>query len=67
MSCKTQPKSMIVLGGGPIGCELGQAFARLGVKVTIVQNAQQLLPPEDPDVAEFIQEARSRRKESRFG
>ncbi|MEP6821268.1 MAG: mercuric reductase [Chthoniobacterales bacterium] len=53
---KTRPKTMIILGGGPIGCELGQTFARLGVKITIVQNQMQLLPPEDPDVAEFIQE-----------
>ncbi|MFN2475491.1 MAG: mercuric reductase [Chthoniobacterales bacterium] len=50
-----KPESMIVLGGGPIGCELGQAFSRLGVKVTIVQNRDQLLPPEDRDVAEFMQ------------
>ncbi|HSH37609.1 MAG TPA: mercuric reductase, partial [Chthoniobacterales bacterium] len=50
-----QPESMLILGGGPIGCELGQAFSRLGVKVTIVQNVDQLLPPEDRDVAEFMQ------------
>jgi pyruvate/2-oxoglutarate dehydrogenase complex dihydrolipoamide dehydrogenase (E3) component len=52
---KEEPESMIVLGGGPIGCELGQAFSRLGVKITIVQNHDQLLPPEDGDVAEFMQ------------
>ena len=52
---KEKPESMIVLGGGPIGCELGQAFSRLGVEITIVQNKDQLLPPEDSDVAEFIQ------------
>src|SRR6266516_3085191 len=34
---KGKPESMIVLGGGPIGCELGQAFRRLGVKITTVQ------------------------------
>jgi pyruvate/2-oxoglutarate dehydrogenase complex dihydrolipoamide dehydrogenase (E3) component len=51
---KTKPESMIVLGGGPIGCELGQAFSRLGVKVTIVQRGGRLLPREDPDVSEFI-------------
>lgn len=51
-----KPESMIILGGGPIGCELGQAFSRLGVKITIVHNADQLLPPEDRDVAEFMQE-----------
>ena len=50
-----KPESMIVLGGGPIGCELGQAFSRLSVKITMVQNGPQLLPPEDTDVAEFMQ------------
>lgn len=49
------PQSMIVLGGGPIGCELGQAFSRLGVKTTILQNGPQLLPPEDRDVADFME------------
>lgn len=52
---KEKPESMIVLGGGPIGCELGQTFSRLGVKVTIVQNGPQILAPEDVDVAEFMQ------------
>jgi pyruvate/2-oxoglutarate dehydrogenase complex dihydrolipoamide dehydrogenase (E3) component len=52
---KEKPESMIVLGGGPIGCELGQAFSRLGVQVTIVQSAAQLLPWEDVDVADFMQ------------
>ena len=51
---KTKPESMIVLGGGPIGCELGQTFRRLGVRVTIVQRSGRLLPREDPDVSEFI-------------
>jgi pyruvate/2-oxoglutarate dehydrogenase complex dihydrolipoamide dehydrogenase (E3) component len=51
---KEKPESMIVLGGGPIGCELGQAFSRLGVKITIVQNRNQLLPQEDSDVAVFL-------------
>jgi pyruvate/2-oxoglutarate dehydrogenase complex dihydrolipoamide dehydrogenase (E3) component len=52
---KGKPESMIVLGGGPIGCELGQAFSRLGVTVTIVQHGTQLLPREDVDVVEFMQ------------
>jgi pyruvate/2-oxoglutarate dehydrogenase complex dihydrolipoamide dehydrogenase (E3) component len=52
---KHKPESMIVVGGGPIGCELGQSFSRLGVKVTIVQQGTQLLPREDLDVAEFMQ------------
>ena len=52
---ETKPESMIVIGGGPIGCELGQTFARLGVRVTILQRGSQLLPREDRDVAEFLE------------
>jgi pyruvate/2-oxoglutarate dehydrogenase complex dihydrolipoamide dehydrogenase (E3) component len=52
---REKPASMIVLGGGPIGCELSQAFSRLGVKITLVQNGGQILPPEDADVAALIQ------------
>jgi pyruvate/2-oxoglutarate dehydrogenase complex dihydrolipoamide dehydrogenase (E3) component len=52
---KEKPESMIVLGGGPIGCELGQAFSRLGVKITKIQSREQLLPREDTDVAQFMQ------------
>jgi pyruvate/2-oxoglutarate dehydrogenase complex dihydrolipoamide dehydrogenase (E3) component len=53
---KEKPESMIVLGGGPIGCELGQALSRLGVKITIVEYVPQILGPEDVDVGEFMQE-----------
>ena len=52
---KQKPESMIVLGGGPIGCELAQTFRRFGVDVTIVQRGDQLLPREDRDVAEFLE------------
>ena len=45
------PPSLLVLGGGPIGCELGQAFARLGARVTIVGRAPRLLPREDPEAS----------------
>jgi pyruvate/2-oxoglutarate dehydrogenase complex dihydrolipoamide dehydrogenase (E3) component/uncharacterized membrane protein YdjX (TVP38/TMEM64 family) len=47
------PKRMIVLGGGPIGCELAQAFARLVSDVTQVERAPQLMGREDKEVAEF--------------
>jgi pyruvate/2-oxoglutarate dehydrogenase complex dihydrolipoamide dehydrogenase (E3) component len=50
-----KPESMIVLGGGPIGCELAQTFCRLGAQVTIIQRGDQLLPREDRDVAEFLE------------
>lgn len=49
-----KPDRIVVLGGGPIGCELGQVFARLGVKTTIVQRAPQLLEKEDADAAGFV-------------
>jgi len=48
------PGRLVVLGGGPIGCELGQAFARLGSTVTIVEALPHLLPREAPDVGAFL-------------
>jgi pyruvate/2-oxoglutarate dehydrogenase complex dihydrolipoamide dehydrogenase (E3) component len=51
---RTKPESMIVLGGGPIGCELSQVMSRLGVKVTIIEVLDQILPKEDPDVADWM-------------
>src|SRR5260370_1438230 len=45
------PASLIVVGGGPIGVELGQAFARLGTKVTILEGLERILPREDPEVS----------------
>jgi pyruvate/2-oxoglutarate dehydrogenase complex dihydrolipoamide dehydrogenase (E3) component/uncharacterized membrane protein YdjX (TVP38/TMEM64 family) len=48
------PRRLVVLGGGPIGCELAQAFARFGTRVTVIEMAPQLLPREDPDVAELV-------------
>ena len=49
------PKRLIVLGGGPIGCELAQAFSRLGSKVTQVERAPRLMGKEDADVAEYAE------------
>jgi pyruvate/2-oxoglutarate dehydrogenase complex dihydrolipoamide dehydrogenase (E3) component len=48
------PRRLLVIGGGPIGCELGQAFARLGSAVTIATTGGRLLPREDADVAQIV-------------
>jgi pyruvate/2-oxoglutarate dehydrogenase complex dihydrolipoamide dehydrogenase (E3) component/uncharacterized membrane protein YdjX (TVP38/TMEM64 family) len=53
------PKRLIVLGGGPIGCELAQAFARLGSAVTQVEMAPRLLIREDEEVASYAQRSLS--------
>jgi pyruvate/2-oxoglutarate dehydrogenase complex dihydrolipoamide dehydrogenase (E3) component len=51
---KGKPERLVVLGGGPIGCELGQTFARLGVEITILQRRSRLLWREDPDASELL-------------
>jgi pyruvate/2-oxoglutarate dehydrogenase complex dihydrolipoamide dehydrogenase (E3) component len=56
----TRPARLVILGGGPIGCELGQAFARLGIAVTILEASPQILSREDADAAQVV-EARMRR------
>ncbi|MFB1077082.1 dihydrolipoyl dehydrogenase [Photobacterium damselae] len=56
-SLQEQPQKLLVLGGGPIGCELAQSFARLGTKVTLVEMAPQLLIREDSDAAKLVQDS----------
>ena len=51
---REQPKRLVVLGGGPIGCEMTQSFARLGVQVTQVEMAERLLIREDREVSTAI-------------
>lgn len=51
------PKRLLILGAGPIGCELGQAFARLGSQVTMVDKGQFLMPREDEDVSQLVADA----------
>ena len=53
-SITQRPDSLAIIGGGPIGCELGQAFSRLGSKVTIIASRDRLLPKEDPEAVEVI-------------
>jgi pyruvate/2-oxoglutarate dehydrogenase complex dihydrolipoamide dehydrogenase (E3) component len=49
-----QPRSLLVIGGGPIGVELAQAFARLGTDVTIVEARSRLLPREEPEASTHV-------------
>ncbi|WP_147916871.1 dihydrolipoyl dehydrogenase family protein [Ruania zhangjianzhongii] len=51
------PESMIVLGGGPIGLEFAQVFARFGTRVSVVEAADRLLPGEEPAASEVIAQA----------
>jgi pyruvate/2-oxoglutarate dehydrogenase complex dihydrolipoamide dehydrogenase (E3) component/uncharacterized membrane protein YdjX (TVP38/TMEM64 family) len=51
---RTLPKTLVVLGAGPIGCELAQAFSRLGSKVILVQRGARVMKKEDPDAAQII-------------
>lgn len=52
---KTLPENLIVLGGGPIGLELGQSFARFGSDVTVVEMDSRLLPKEDEEISAAIE------------
>jgi dihydrolipoamide dehydrogenase len=51
------PKSLLVLGGGPTGCELAQGYARFGVPVTIVQSGERLMPTDHPRNSATVTEA----------
>ncbi len=53
---KEIPASLLILGGGPVGVEMAQAFARMGAKVTIVEGEEGLLPREAPEVGEALAE-----------
>ncbi len=52
-----RPERFGVIGGGPIGCEMAQSFARLGSRVTLFDMSPHVLPREDPDAAAVVQEA----------
>ena len=53
-SQRNLPSRLIVLGGGPIGLEIAQAFGRLGSNVTVVEFMNQILGPEDEDIAQIL-------------
>ena len=50
------PGELIVIGGGPIGCELTQVFARFGSRVTLVQHGPRLLPADEPEAAALLEQ-----------
>ena len=54
------PRHLVVLGGGPIGCEMAQAFARLGSTVTLIDRGVRLLPRDDADASALVQQALER-------
>ncbi|MEE9166197.1 MAG: mercury(II) reductase [Candidatus Neomarinimicrobiota bacterium] len=56
MSLEKQPGSLVIIGGRAIALELGQALARLGTKVTILQRSDRLIPDHEPEISEAIQE-----------
>ncbi len=51
---REQPKRLLILGGGPIGCELSQSFARLGCHVTQIEMLPRIMIREDPEVSEAV-------------
>lgn len=53
-SLTSLPQRLVVIGGGPIGCEMAQAFVRFGSQVTLVQSAPQILDREDPEAAALV-------------
>lgn len=55
-SLKERPESLAVIGAGPVGCELGQAFHRLGSQVTLISSRDRILPKEDPEAALVVEE-----------
>ena len=50
------PGSLVIVGGGPIGCELAQVFARFGARVTIVQHGERLVPGDEPEASQILQD-----------
>jgi pyruvate/2-oxoglutarate dehydrogenase complex dihydrolipoamide dehydrogenase (E3) component len=56
-SARAVPESLAVVGGGPVGCELAQAYARLGSRVTVVQSGERLLPRMDAEAGGLLAEA----------
>jgi pyruvate/2-oxoglutarate dehydrogenase complex dihydrolipoamide dehydrogenase (E3) component len=57
-----QPASMVILGGGPVGCEMAEAFARLGTTVTVIEQIDRLLPRDEPEAAAVVRRSLEARR-----
>src|SRR5262249_43617789 len=56
MQARTAPSSLIVIGGGPVGCELAQGFARFGASTTLIEAAPRILLKEEPEAGKVVAE-----------
>ena len=63
LQLQTQPKSIIIVGGGYIGMEYGHFFSAIGTKTTIIQRADQILPEEEPEVSDLLRSKIEKRME----
>jgi hypothetical protein len=57
VSLRSLPASLIIVGGGPVGCEFTQLFSTFGVQVTVLQRAKTLLPHDEPELSQIVQES----------
>jgi pyruvate/2-oxoglutarate dehydrogenase complex dihydrolipoamide dehydrogenase (E3) component len=57
LACEEVPQRLVILGGGPIGCELSQCFARLGARVTQIERGARIMAREDAEVSAFARAA----------
>jgi dihydrolipoamide dehydrogenase len=63
LQLQTQPKSIIIVGGGYIGMEYGHFFSAIGTKTTIVQRPDRILPEEEPEVSDLLKSQLDKRME----
>jgi mycothione reductase len=63
LQLQTQPKSIIIVGGGYIGMEYGNFFSAIGTKTTIIQRADRVLPDEEPEVSDLLRSQIEKRME----
>ncbi len=53
---RDKPQRMLVIGSGPIGCELAQSFHRLGIEVTLLNRSDRIMPKEDTEISNYVKE-----------